>query len=261
MNPLPMRPVQSKASHSMKRLVLCRHGETSANYKKLLQGRGIDLPLNERGVVQAKSLAERLRTETVARIRRYFKPEGMSTTRHRAQETAKIVRQHHPAATWFENPDLAEISWGAWEGTTATEDVESLLRNWDEGDYEACAPGGESPFVVEERSVSLIYNLIRARQEDNLVFILHGRLLRIIMSSLIHRNLSQMDSFRHHNCNINVLDVEIMDPASSSQLSSEVQPVDQETRRATGSALSHPQDMKITATILDDCTHLTDYLL
>ena len=31
----------------MKRLYLCRHGETAANAEKVMQGSGIDLPLNE----------------------------------------------------------------------------------------------------------------------------------------------------------------------------------------------------------------------
>jgi probable phosphoglycerate mutase len=43
------------------RFYLCRHGETDANATHCLQGSGIDLPLNERGLQQAEALATELK--------------------------------------------------------------------------------------------------------------------------------------------------------------------------------------------------------
>ncbi|TPX50772.1 hypothetical protein SeLEV6574_g00719 [Synchytrium endobioticum] len=239
MDPFPPMRLPSRPGATIKRIYLCRHGETAANYKRLLQGKGIDLPLNDRGTVQARSLAERLRNEKVDFI-------GTSHLK-RAKQTAQIIHQHHPRAAWLENEDLAEISWGSWDGTDTSE-IETLIQKWDRGDFEAAAPQGESPFAVEIRSVSLLYDLIYSRSENNLVFVLHGRLLRIILSSLLNRNLSKMDSFRHHNCNINILDIEILDtPSSSSPLSL--------------SPSSKNLAIQVLACILDDCSHLTDFLL
>ena len=41
----------------------------------------------------------------------------------------------------------------------------------------------------------------------------HGRLLRIIMSSLLHHDLSHMASFTHHNTCINIIDAFIGEEA------------------------------------------------
>ena len=42
------------------RLFLCRHGETDSNAQSLLQGSGIDAPLNDVGRAQASALARSL---------------------------------------------------------------------------------------------------------------------------------------------------------------------------------------------------------
>lgn len=65
---------------------------------------------------------------------------------------------------------------GTWDGTDSAE-ISGLLQKWENGDYEVAAPQGESPFTVETRSVSLIYDLISSRPEANLVFVLHGYVL------------------------------------------------------------------------------------
>ena len=71
-----------------------------------------------------------------------------------------------------------------------------------------------------------------------------------------------MDTFRHHNCNINVLDVEILETTSlSPKHKTSVQQLCREERRAAGTALRHPANIRITASLLDDCSHLSDYLL
>jgi broad specificity phosphatase PhoE len=46
------------------RLFIARHGETEYNRKGLMQGRGIDAPLNETGIKQAEALAGYLKRYT-----------------------------------------------------------------------------------------------------------------------------------------------------------------------------------------------------
>lgn len=52
----------------------------------------------------------------------------------RAKQTAKIAKELHPCAKFVEDPDLAEISWGEWEGTNSPL-VSGLLSEWKDGDY------------------------------------------------------------------------------------------------------------------------------
>jgi hypothetical protein len=48
--------------HRSRRLWLCRHGQTAANAHELVQGAGIDLPLNEIGKKQADQLGKGVRS-------------------------------------------------------------------------------------------------------------------------------------------------------------------------------------------------------
>ncbi|KAJ3181400.1 hypothetical protein HDU85_003720 [Gaertneriomyces sp. JEL0708] len=182
----------------VKRLYLCRHGETAANQKQLLQGSGIDESLNATGVRQAEALRDRLAGYEFDLI--------VSSKLKRTEETAKIVAEPHPATTpYIQVPELAEISWGGWEGTHAPH-LRHLLKSWEEGNFEASAPNGETPLQVEQRAVPAVYELAQ-RPEKSILVIIHGRLLRIIMSSLFHHSLAYMSSFTHHNTCINVVDV------------------------------------------------------
>ncbi|KAI8922021.1 histidine phosphatase superfamily [Powellomyces hirtus] len=181
----------------VKRLYLCRHGQTSANASGVLQGSGIDQPLNEEGTLQAERLRDRLATVPCDIV--------ISSQLQRARQTAQLVHQKHQSVPFLEVAELAEISWGDWEGTVSPH-LAKLLESWEEGDFSAKVPNGESPLEVEKRSVQAVYELLD-RPESNLIIVIHGRLLRIIMSSLFYRSLSRMSEFVHHNTCINVVDV------------------------------------------------------
>ena len=86
-----------------KTFYLVRHGETAANHSRLLQGSGINQPLNEKGRAQASALAERFKTQQIDAI--------VSSDLLRAKETALMVKEFHPEAVFIETPALREISW------------------------------------------------------------------------------------------------------------------------------------------------------
>eukprot|EP01043_Picozoa_sp_COSAG02_P000637 COSAG02_NODE_12_length_58022_cov_242.077379_20_plen_80_part_00 len=52
-----------------RRLWLCRHGQTAANAHELVQGAGIDLPLNEVGKKQANQLGKGVRLQASPSLR------------------------------------------------------------------------------------------------------------------------------------------------------------------------------------------------
>jgi broad specificity phosphatase PhoE len=66
-----------------KKLFLIRHGETDYNLNHLMQGRGIDAPLNETGELQALAVAEYLE--------RYDIDHVISSSMLRARQTAGAI--------------------------------------------------------------------------------------------------------------------------------------------------------------------------
>ena len=90
------------------RLLLARHGETDWNAAGHIQGR-TDIPLNETGRAQARSLIQRLEEagERVTAI--YTSPQK------RALETAQIAGREF-GLTPIVLEELRELSFGVWEG-------------------------------------------------------------------------------------------------------------------------------------------------
>ncbi|KAI8901667.1 histidine phosphatase superfamily [Globomyces pollinis-pini] len=194
----PFPPISDQPQGAtVKRLFLCRHGETAANASGVLQGSGIDNPLNEKGVFQATCLRNQLKDIHFDII--------VTSKLIRAHQTAKIVAEYHPNTEIIQIEDFAEISWGVWEGA-ASPNLPSLLSSWEGGDYNGKAPSGESPIDVEARSVPALYKLVLERPEKVFLFVLHGRLLRIMLSSMLFRSLDFMSEFTHHNTCINLVD-------------------------------------------------------
>lgn len=88
----------------------------------------------------------------------------------RARETAEIVSEFHKDIQLVEVDELAEISWGEWEGLQSPH-LPDLLKNWESGDYTAKAPVGESPLEVEKRAVPALYDCITKYAGKRLLFV------------------------------------------------------------------------------------------
>ena len=65
------------------KLLIIRHGQTDGNVKGLVQGAGLDLPLNETGRAQAAAAAEKLLSLHL--------PVIYSSTMLRARQPAEII--------------------------------------------------------------------------------------------------------------------------------------------------------------------------
>ncbi|KAL2911764.1 hypothetical protein HK105_208767 [Polyrhizophydium stewartii] len=186
----PLSPAPTPTS-IVKRLFLCRHGETEPNARGVLQGSGLDEFLNKTGVRQAQYLRDRLEHTHVDLF---------------VSSKLKIVQERHAGKPLIEVEELAEISWGEWEGRVVP-GLRSLLDQWIAGDFNAKTPGGESPLEVEARSVPALYDIILSRPEQTMVIVVHGRLLRIMLASMLFQSLDRMNEFTHHNTCINMIDV------------------------------------------------------
>jgi len=200
MNIPEIPPVVKPPSNNckVKRIIFCRHAETTPNASFQLQGSGINESLNTKGINQAEALARRLASQDIDVI--------ITSNLRRAVQTSEIIADVYPKPLKIiKEPDLREISWGVWEGMVCP-DLQSLLEIWQSGDFTAGAPGGETPLDVRDRVLPIIYSLLK-RPEKTILVILHGRILRILLSSILYGNLYHMQSFNHRNTCVNVVDV------------------------------------------------------
>ncbi|MBX7067001.1 MAG: histidine phosphatase family protein [Parachlamydiales bacterium] len=95
-----------------KRFFFARHGETDWNSRHLCQGQQ-DIPLNEKGILEAQRL--------VSESRHLDIPCIVSSSLMRAIQTAKAIQEAHPRATFHVVPELAERCWGGLEGMPSEE--------------------------------------------------------------------------------------------------------------------------------------------
>jgi broad specificity phosphatase PhoE len=98
---------------------------------------------------------------------------------------------------------LNEISWGINEGKipkSGDDDFyKNLIENWQIGNTDFPAEGGESPEDVAKRQQKVI-DLILSRQDETLILIaMHGRAIRILLTKLLKKPLSDMDFYEHSN--------------------------------------------------------------
>jgi len=184
---------------SVKKLFIARHGETDYNKKGLLQGRGIDAPLNDTGWEQARKLS--------AYLQQYRTDYLISSSLKRSWQTAQPYGESSKLEVQKEG-GLDEMDFGMYEGVPYTEavgDLMALKEIWEGGNVAEPVPGGESPLEVFERANSAVHELMDRSREETLVLVLHGRLIRILLSKWLGYGLENMQMIQHQNGAINHL--------------------------------------------------------
>lgn len=178
---------------SNQHLFIIRHGETDFNRKDMMQGRGIDAPLNETGKKQSHQLAEALKNESADQV----VASGMMRSIQTAQTLA--ISQSLPIQSYDE---LAEMNFGKLEGKKSSEIQDELNRihnEWKAGNVSLPMPGGESPLEVFERADGRLQELLLGPASKTLFIVLHGRLIRILLSAWLGYGLENMHKIDHQN--------------------------------------------------------------
>jgi len=188
--------------HITKNIWLLRHGQTQYNADGRIQGRGINAPLNDKGKEQARLLAQEMQKRLEA-----------ADTRLYCSSMIRAVQTAQPLAELLGLPlnkteALEELNYGKFEGA-AFEDVEDelnqLMQEWDNGKTQVAPEGGESPQEVLNRADAFIQPLLAENGCKNLVIVAHGRVLRVLISAYLYKDLKHMSRIQHHNANINCL--------------------------------------------------------
>ena len=150
-------------SEALSVVTLARHGETAWSLSG--QHTGLtDLPLTERGERNARSLGERLRGQTFARV--------FTSPLQRASRTCALAGF---AAVAEVERDLVEWDYGQYEGRRTAE-IHAERPEWQL--FRDGCPGGETPDQVGTRADRVV-SRIRAVQGDVLLFA-SGHILRVL---------------------------------------------------------------------------------
>jgi probable phosphoglycerate mutase len=181
------------SSKLLTNIYLARHGETEYNRCNQIQGRGIDASLNDTGRRQARAIAMQLNGAGIQRI--------YSSSLKRSKETAEIIADTYNL-DFQSHADLDEMNFGIYEGRPISEiqsELEELHNTWKSGKVDHASENGESPSSVLKRAAGRIEEIITEHPGSNLLFILHGRLIRILLSYWLQYGLSGMHHVEHSN--------------------------------------------------------------
>lgn len=183
----------------MKQLYIIRHGETEFNKSHLMQGRGINASLNDKGMQQALAISIYLKDKPVSKI--------VTSSLKRAKESAEPL-----CKTLDLRPEefsaLDEMDFGDLEGKSFEEvksDLVHLHENWSSGKLNIAPVNGENPTEVFKRANSKIVEILESSSDEHIVFMLHGRLIRILLSEWLGLGLKNMHQIEHQNGAINHL--------------------------------------------------------
>jgi len=182
-----------------RRIFVIRHGETDYNRDHKMQGRGINAPLNDRGWIQAEAVA--------AYLERYNLKRVVSSNMLRAKQSAKpiVMASDIPLVS---HEDLDEMNFGVFEGKSYREiepQVDILQQRWIDGETSHRIPGGESPDEVLIRAESRASAYIQEFEGDDIAFVIHGRVIRILLSVWTGIGLMNMHRISHTNGAVNQL--------------------------------------------------------
>lgn len=159
------------------KLYLLRHGETDWNVAWRLQG-STNIPLNEKGLLQAKEAAEKMKDFPFDLI--------LSSPLDRALTTAKVIAEPHGLEVQVE-PRLREMCFGVLEGTTPDYKEENPMRDifFSAPEKYIADPSGETFEDVDARCKSLLADLKKLEGKYNCVLLsCHGAMVKALQRAV-----------------------------------------------------------------------------
>jgi len=178
-----------------------RHGETELNASGIVQGQGMDAPLNIKGFEQAESFWKVYSEE----------PFDLVLYSNLIRSQQSVQRFLTSGVQGVELADLREISWGVNEGKQPTPDVlqryHAVIDAWQSGDFAAAVEGGESAIQLAKRAQTCItyFNEINRK---NILVCTHGRTIRVLACLMLNRPLTAMEDFHHANLGLYRFDMD-----------------------------------------------------
>ena len=178
---------------STKKIYLIRHGQTDYNLRGVVQGSGIDAPLNETGRKQAEAFYQTYKSVSFDKV--------YTSVLQRSQQSVKKFLADGIPHEAFEG--LNEISWGNREGISITPEEDAyyhhMLKEWQRGNTSLKIEGGESPEDLAAKQRPVLEYILKQKQEETILICMHGRAMRILLTLMLNYPLKSMDTFEHSN--------------------------------------------------------------
>jgi len=190
---------QNTQPHVKKTIYLIRHGETDFNKLGIVQGAGVDTPLNETGKRQAEAFFKHYQHVDFERI-------YVSSLRRTHETVANFRSLNIPVEII---PELNEINWGIMEGAKPDPVISALfletLNRWKNGELDFAVEKGESPRALYTRQAAGLKKIMARTEERTILICMHGRAMRSFLCLLTGQELQQMDTFGHSNVCLYIL--------------------------------------------------------
>lgn len=179
-----------------------RHGQTDLNLKGIVQGKGVDSPLNATGLAQADAFFKAYQAVPFDKV--------YTSTLLRTKQTIQAFADLGIPVD--AHPGLDEISWGIYEGQEQDANImagfKDLVGAWRANKLDHRVEAGESPNEVVIRQKEAIQHILDQADEETVLVCMHGRALRIMLCHLTDVPVSLMDDFPHTNTALYVLEYE-----------------------------------------------------
>lgn len=183
----------------MTRIYFIRHGETDWNSAGRYQG-WTNIPLNDSGREQARLLAERFQDVPLDAI--YTSPLD------RAYDTAKAVAEKKDMKA-IPDEHFKEINFGQWEGGTVQELGDKYGReflDFFKEPHKYPMPGEGSFQNAENRVLTGINTILQKHENENVMIVSHGGLLRIAIIALMGMDGSFYRKTWLNNTSVSIID-------------------------------------------------------
>ncbi|MHB1463281.1 MAG: histidine phosphatase family protein [Armatimonadota bacterium] len=170
-------------------IYLVRHGQTDWNVEKKTQGH-TDIPLNDNGREQAKSLSMDISKLKIDRI--------ISSDLLRARETAEIVNEAFGVYLTFDKR-LREINYGDLEGilgTTLTPETWNIINTTPE-------KLNTEPFINVYTRIKTFFDELND-EHINILIVTHGDALRMIMYYANNRDHFDKEEYANFSQNVKI---------------------------------------------------------
>ncbi|MGK7935464.1 MAG: histidine phosphatase family protein [Xenococcaceae cyanobacterium] len=188
------------------RVIIVRHGQSNYNAKKIIQGRCDESVLTEKGIADAKIVANTLNNVKIEAF--YCSPL------QRAQQTAEIINsQLNSSLSLQPTNKLMEVDLPLWEKKQKQEVAEKYSQDygqWKENphQFKMVLPGGEEHYPVlslYEQAQQFWQEIIPQHQGQTVLITAHNGINRCLIMSALGIPPERYHSIQQSNCNINVL--------------------------------------------------------
>lgn len=176
---------------------MVRHGQTDSNAAGLVHG-ATDVPLNERGLLQAELVA--LRVQVIEELRSLH-----SSPLQRALATAQAISAEIGLTPRL-HPGLAEMHFGEAEGLVLNEMLERFpeisARFLDLDDHDARFPNGESRREFHTRVRETLDHIIASHAGERILVVAHNGVIGSAVAQILGDNPNDWQRYSVDNCSV-----------------------------------------------------------